>query len=140
MAGASTRILPTVTTLTEPYWTGCREGELRLQYCGRCGDFQFYPRILCSHCGHDGLAWRAVSGGGRIASYTVMYRPVSDAYPSPTVVALVDLDEGPRMMSNVIDSHPERVAVGARVRVDFEAWSEDISMPVFRVLAEDIQS
>jgi uncharacterized OB-fold protein len=137
MNPVATRILPPATALTEPYWEGCREGELRLQQCERCSRFQFYPRILCSHCGHNHLVWRSASGRGRIASYTVMHRPVSTAYPAPAIIALVDLVEGPRMMSSVIDCAPEQVAVGAEVQVDFEAWSNEISMPVFRVVAED---
>ena len=137
MSDTSARILPPVTALTEPYWTGCRKRELRLQQCDACGKYQFYPRILCSHCGHDSLSWRRVSGRGRIASFTGVRRPRTDAYPAPTMIALVDLDEGPRMMSSVVDAEPDSLHIGQAVRVDFAAWSEEISMPVFRIATEE---
>jgi uncharacterized OB-fold protein len=126
------KILPPDTELSRPFWEGCREGELRLQQCNSCDRFQFYPRIICSHCDGDGLSWRPVSGRGRIASFTVVRRGISRAYEAPYIVALVDLDEGPRMMSTVVDCEPESVAVGDTVQVQFEAWGGNYLMPVFR--------
>ena len=128
------RIQPRPTATSEPYWQGCREGELRLQKCKACGLVQFYPRILCSQCQHRELGWVVASGRGEIASFTVVRRGVSEAYPSPYVVALIDLFEGPRMMSHVVGVDPESVAVGDAVTVEFENWSAEISMPVFRLI------
>lgn len=68
-----------------------------------------------------------------IASFTVVRRAVSPAYQAPYVVALIDLAEGPRMMSAIVDAEPEQLAVGVTVAVDFQAWSDDISLPVFRL-------
>ena len=134
------RIQPRPTATSEPYWQGCREGELRLQKCKACGLVQFYPRILCGHCQHQDLDWVVASGQGEIASFTVVRRGVSDAYPSPYVVALIDLREGPRMMSHVVDVDLDSVAVGDPVSVEFETWSAEIAMPVFRRnLREDDQ-
>ena len=140
MSTEPTRIVPRRTALTEPYWEGCQAGELRLQRCRACNQYQFYPRILCSHCGHRELTWHSVAGRGKVASYTVVHRPVSAAYPAPAIIALVDLDEGPRMMSSLIECSPEDVTVGSAVAVDFQAWSEEISMPVFRWVREDSQA
>lgn len=131
------RIQPTLTALSEPYWEGCREGRLRLQQCDHCGKYQFYPRVLCSHCGHDSLSWRDASGRGQLASYTVVERPLSPAYPSPSIIILVELEEGPRMMSSLLGDSTDHLQVGAAVQVDFEAWSEEISMPVFRLVTEE---
>ena len=131
------KILPTSTVLTDPYWQGCRAGELRLQKCDACEQYQFYPRTLCSHCGHRELTWRAVSGRGRIASFTVVHQPLSDAYPAPQIIALVDLAEGPRMMSSIEGVEPDAVAVGQPVAVAFADWSEDIAMPVFKPVTEE---
>ncbi|MEH6581221.1 MAG: Zn-ribbon domain-containing OB-fold protein [Halioglobus sp.] len=125
------RILPPETEISLPFWDGCRSGELRMQHCDDCDRFQFYPRIFCTHCGGNKLSWRAVSGGGRIASYTVVRRGISSAYTAPYVVALIDLEEGPRMMSNVVDCDPDTVVVGAAVDVQFEPWGADYSLPVF---------
>ena len=115
---------------------GCQQigdgaGELRLQYCQGCASYQFYPRIICSHCGAAEPEWQAVSGAGRIASFSVVRRGISRAYPAPYVVALIDLDEGPRMMSSIVDAAPESVAVGAAVDVKFEDWGAEHVLPVF---------
>ena len=130
------RTLPRPTPTSQPWFDGCRAGELRLQYCGACREYQFYPRTLCVKCGQREPEWRSASGRGRIASFTVVRRGVSEAYPTPYVVALIDLAEGPRLMSMIVDAEVEQVSVGAAVAVDFQAWSEDTSMPVFR-LSED---
>jgi uncharacterized OB-fold protein len=134
------RILPSPTPLSEPYWQGCRDGVLRLQHCSGCGRYQFYPRNLCSHCSGRELVWRDASGRGRVATFTVVRRGVSPAYEAPYIVALIDLAEGPRMMSWLVDTEPEDVVIGAPVTVDFEAWSDDVSMPVFRLEQEESES
>ncbi len=131
------KILPPATDLSQPFREGCRSGELRLQYCGACDRHQFYPRIICSGCGGDELEWRAVSGRGRIASYTVVRRAISRAYEAPYVVALVELEEGPRMMSAIVGAEPEAVSVGAPVAVRFADWGADHVLPVFELTAEE---
>jgi uncharacterized OB-fold protein len=134
------RILPSPTPLSEPYWQGCRDGVLRLQHCKGCGRYQFYPRNLCSHCSGRELAWRDASGRGRVATFTVVRRGVSRAYEAPYIVALIDLAEGPRMMSWLVDTAPEDIVIGAPVTVDFQAWSDELSMPVFRLEQEESES
>ena len=125
------RIQPPETEVSRPFWEGCIAGELRLQYCRSCARYQFYPRIICSHCGAGEPEWRAVSGAGHIASFSVVRRGISRAYPAPYVVALIDLDEGPRMMSSIVDASPELVTVGAAVDVKFENWGAEHVLPVF---------
>ncbi|MEM1231898.1 MAG: Zn-ribbon domain-containing OB-fold protein [Pseudomonadota bacterium] len=132
------RILPRPTAVSEPYWQGCAEGELRLQRCADCGRHQFYPRIFCSHCGGQDLAWEAVAGTGRIASYTVVRRGVSRAYEAPYVIALIDLDVGVRLMSQIAVSDPDdqRLNVGAAVTVTFAKWSAEVTVPLFELTQE----
>ncbi len=81
------------------------------------------------------LIWygRPPAAAGRIASYTVVRRGVSADFEAPYVIALIDLEEGPRMMSQIIEADPEALAVGLSVTVDFAAWSEEITLPVFRL-------
>ena len=128
------KTLPPLTELSAPYFDGARDGKLRLQQCGECQQHQFYPRNICSHCGGDQLAWIDASGRGVIASFTVVRRAISDAYEAPYVIVLIDLEEGPRMMSSLIDADPGSVAIGDPVEVSFADWSEDITMPVFRTV------
>ena len=125
--------LPPINGETAPYWEGCRNGELRLQRCDGCANVQFYPRLLCSRCGERDLSWISASGSGRVRSFTIVRRAVSAAYEPdvPYVVALIELAEGPTMMSNVVGCDPETVEIGMPVRVTFERWTDEITMPLF---------
>ena len=135
MAAASIpKPLPAVTNETAPYWEGCKKHELRIQKCGACGNHQFYPRIMCTECSSERVEWVKVSGRAKVTTFTIVRRPVSPAFADdvPYVVALVTLDEGPTMMTNIIGCAPEQVAIGMPVAVTFEDWTEDISIPKFR--------
>ncbi len=137
MSDPAARHFPRPTAETQPWWDACRESRLLLQRCAACGAHQFYPRMMCARCDSDAVEWVAASGRGRIRSYTVVRRPVSKAYAAmtPYVVALVELAEGPTLMSNIVDCVPEAVAVGLPVQVTFERWSAEISVPMFRLAA-----
>ena len=130
------RIQPRPTATSQPWFDGCSTGELRLQYCAVCREYQFYPRTFCVRCGQRELEWRRVSGRGRVASFTVVRHGISAAYPAPYIIALIDLAEGPRLMSMIVDAETEQISVGAAVAVGFQAWSEDTSLPVFQLLEE----
>ena len=82
------------------------------------------------------LSWRKVTGKGRVASFTIVRRGISRAYEAPYIVALIDLDEGPRMMSSVVGTEPETVTIGDIVEVQFNQWGEDYLMPVFQKLEQ----
>jgi uncharacterized OB-fold protein len=125
------KICPPDSELSRPYWDGCRKGELLLQHCNSCTRFQFYPRIICAQCHGDNLSWRSVSGRGHVASFTVVRHAISPAYKAPYIVALIDLEEGVRMMSQVVGCEPERLAIGDPVGVKFEDWGRGYFMPVF---------
>ena len=125
--------LPRPTPNEQPFYDACAEGKLVLQRCQSCGHVLFYPRTHCDACQSDQLVWEDASGVGSIASYTVVRRGVSADFVPPYVIALIDLAEGPRMMSQIIDTEPDALAVGLSVKVDFAAWSEDITLPLFRL-------
>ena len=133
MSDAAVKHFPRPTPETEAFWEGCRKHKLLLQRCVDCSEFQFYPRIACTTCSGDNLEWVKASGRGTILTFTIVRRPVSEAYAVdvPYVVALIRLDEGPTMMSNVVQCDPEALQIGDPVRVLFENWSEDISIPQF---------
>ena len=123
--------VPRPTPTEQPFYDACAAGKLVLQRCQSCGHVLFYPRTHCDACQSDQLVWENASGAGTIASYTVVRRGVSADFEAPYVIALIDLAEGPRLMSQVVDTGPDALAVGLSVRVDFAAWSEDITLPVF---------
>ena len=125
--------VPRPTPTEQPFYDACAAGKLVLQRCQNCGHVLFYPRTHCDACQSDQLVWENASGAGTIASYTVVRRGVSADFEAPYVIALIDLAEAQRMMSQVVDTGADALAVGLSVRVDFAAWSEDITLPVFRL-------
>lgn len=137
MSGREGRLLPPMTDETAAYWQACREGRLALQRCGDCGNWQFYPRTLCTRCDSARLSWQTASGRGQVETYTVVHVPLTPAYAAdvPYVVALVRLQEGPRLMTNVIDCAADEVRIGMPVEVVFEAWTDAVVMPQFRPAA-----
>jgi len=123
------------TPETEPFWAGSLAGELRIQQCNTCGRHYFYPRQFCRYCQSSDVVWRQVSGSGRLVSYIINYRPVPPAAPDePQVIALVELDEGPRMLTNIVgvEPEPESLPLDCAVHVEFERRGEQ-SLPVFRL-------
>jgi uncharacterized protein len=125
--------VPPVTPDAAPYWQGARERKLLLQRCGACGTVRFYPRALCPSCWSDGADWIEASGRGRVHSYTVIHRPPAPAFAArvPYVVALVDLEEGPRMMTNVVGEGAHDVRIDDPVRVTFEERAGGFVLPQF---------
>jgi uncharacterized protein len=134
MAASISKPLPVPTRETLPYWEGCKAHELRIQRCAACGHHQFFPRIYCTQCMSDRVEWVKASGRAKVLSYTIVHRPVSPAFKDdiPYVVALVTLDEGPTMMTNIVEAAADRLAIGMPVMVTFEDWTEEISVPKFR--------
>jgi uncharacterized protein len=134
MAAPGVKPVPVPTKETQPYWDGCKQHELRVQKCAACGHHQFYPRLYCTTCMSDRVEWVKTSGRAKVLSYTIIYRPVTQAFAGnvPYVVAMVTLDEGPQMMTNIIDCEPEKVHIGMPVQVTFDDWTEEISVPKFK--------
>jgi uncharacterized OB-fold protein len=124
--------LPRPTHLSRPHWEGCREGVLRVQRCRDCGGFVFIPQPLCTHCQSEALEWVASSGRGVVYSHTVVHRPPRPAFEAPYVVAIVELEEGWHMLTNLVDVAPGDVQVGMPVEVAFRAMSDAITLPYFR--------
>ncbi|GHO96035.1 hypothetical protein KSF_060830 [Reticulibacter mediterranei] len=119
---------------SRPYWEGLALGELRIQRCDACSHHVFYPRAICPHCSSERLSWITATGKGTIYSYTVAHQafgPFADEVPF--VVAIVELEEGVRMMTRIVDAPPERVHIGATVHVTFAAINEEITLPYFQL-------
>lgn len=137
MTDQTGRNLPRPTPETAPYWDGCRSHQLRIQRCDACGHHQLYPRIRCTECSSGQVEWVAASGRGKVVSFTVVRQAITEAYAAdiPYVIALIQLDEGPTLMSNVIQCDPESVVIGMPVEVVFETWTEEVTVPKFRRVA-----
>jgi uncharacterized OB-fold protein len=128
-----TKLMPTPTPETQAFWQGCNEERLLIQRCDACGHRQFYPRLLCTACASRDVSWDEASGAGQVKSFTIIRRAVTEAYAAdvPYVVALIELAEGPTMMSNVVGCDVEDVCIGMNVTVRFERRTEEIAVPVF---------
>lgn len=127
--------IPKPSPETEEFWAGCKRHELLVQHCKDCGRYIYYPRTLCPSCSSRNIEWVKSSGRGEVYSFSVHYRgPKEFKDDVPYVVALIDMEEGWRMMSNIIDCNPEEVCIGDKVEVVFEDITEEISLPKFRLL------
>ena len=122
--------LPQSDALTVPFWEACRLGALEVSACADCGQRFLPPGPCCPRCWSTQLAPHEVSGRGRIFSFAVYRRTYHPATPAPYVVALVELDEGPRLISNIVGCAPEEVAVDMPVEVRFEE-ADDFTLPRF---------
>jgi uncharacterized OB-fold protein len=133
-AEAYAKPLPVPDPDSAPFWDGCREGRLMIQHCEACGQDQFPPGNVCSHCGARAIGWRQASGAGTVFSWIVVRHPVPKpvyADEVPYVVALVELAEGVRMPSNIIGCAPEAVTAGMPVKVVFRPAADGIVLPLF---------
>ena len=130
---------PPATELTEPFWAGGLAGQLRLQKCGNCGHIRYPLSTVCPRCLSPEAAWTAVSGRGTVQSYIVFERAYNDAWAGqvPYVVALIELDEGPVLVSNVIGVAPSAVRVGQPVTVTFPRRSETAALPQFTPVPDE---
>lgn len=114
---------------TEPFWQACVERRLTVQHCTACGAHQFYPRPFCLACEGTSLEWVDAGGGGTIYSITTVRMPVTDELPPPYLLALVDLDEGPRLLTNI---EAETAGIGDRVSVAWRLREGLPPLPVFK--------
>ncbi|TCN53423.1 hypothetical protein EV641_10667 [Rhodococcus sp. SMB37] len=125
--------------LAATFWNSCERGELLIQYCRNCEQWQFYPRFLCSHCASLDVVWRAASGTGTLETFSVVRRAAGEFEAmTPYTVALVRLTEGPTMMSNVVDCAETDLAIGMPLQVRFEHRNE-IRVPVFEPVLDPRQ-
>ena len=127
------RPLPFPDSVSRPFFEAAAAGRLELQRCRECSGSVFYPRPFCPACGGE-LDWVEASGRGRVHTYTVVRQNLSRAFRDkvPYVVAMVDLDEGARMMGNVIGCEVEEVFIGMPVEAVLVKASEGIGMPLWR--------
>ena len=123
--------MPRATPETQPFWDGTAAGELRLQRCRPCDAHYFPPRIFCPRCLSDDVVWEPVSGRGTLHTYVINHRP-APGWTEPYAIAVVELEEGPRMMTNIvgIENTPENLVLDMPVQVTFEQ-RDDVAVPVF---------
>ncbi len=126
--------VPAIDPDSEPYWQGAREGRLMIQRCKATGQAFLYSRQLVPGVVDSEVEWIEAGGKGTIYSFTVARRPAGQAFQGecPYVIVSVELEEGARVMSNLVTDRPESVAIGQAVEVLFDRVSDDLTIPKFK--------
>lgn len=137
MSQTATKPVPVPDEISAPFFNGAREGKLMLQHCSGCDQWSFPVRERCPRCFATKLEWRQASGRGTLYTFTVMHQVMNPGFASaaPYNVAQVDLEEGVRMVSNVVGIRNDALRVGMKLEAVFEDGGEGISLPKFRPVA-----
>lgn len=129
------RPVPVPTPETRPYWEGCGNHKLVLPRCRQCSKFHFYPRAICPYCWSPDLEWQQVSGRATLYSYVINHRPAPGFEAvAPYSLAVVELEEGPRMFTNIVGvpQTPDALQLDMPLEVVFEDLNGEIALPKFR--------
>ena len=132
-------VRPANLTLPDPdensveFWEGLKQGKLLLQVCGVCTQTNYPPMVMCSGCAGFDFEWREAEGGGVLYSYVVTHQPIHPSLVdyTPFLTALIELDEGPRVTSNIINIAPEQAEIGMRVKLELFQVNSEITLPLF---------
>ncbi|MBI3972022.1 MAG: OB-fold domain-containing protein, partial [Chloroflexi bacterium] len=123
---------------TQPFWDSVRAHAMAIQWCAACERYVFYPRALCPYCLGSALAWRPISGRGTLYAFTIVHRALAPEFQPdvPYVVALVELDEGIRLMTTIADVPPDpaHVRMGMPVEVAYDDITAEVTLPRFQPL------
>jgi uncharacterized OB-fold protein len=117
---------PAINPETQAFWDAASQGKLLIKKCASCGEVHFYPRNICPFCFSDQTEWQESSGQGTIYTYSVMRRA-----PVPYAIAYVELAEGPRIMTNIVDCDLDRIKIGQSVRLVFKPSDGGPPVPMF---------
>lgn len=126
--------LPELEGFTEQFYAFCKQGELRFQRCEDCEAWRHVPREMCAECGSMQWGWQASSGRGKLFTWTVAERPLHPAFAddAPYAPAVVELEEGVRLVTEIVDCQPHELDIDAAVEVVFHDVTPDITLPKFR--------
>ena len=129
-----TKPLPHIDEESRPFFEALQRHELYVQRCRECGDLRYHPRALCTNCLSSRTEWLRARGTGKIYTFTVTYQNQSAGFREslPYVMAWVELDEGVKMLTNIIDCPPEQVKIGMPVEVVFEDVTPEVTLTKFR--------
>jgi uncharacterized OB-fold protein len=128
------RPLPIASAETQPFWDACKQDRFLVQQCGDCSKFQYHYRGFCCHCWSSNVADHEIEGVGKVFTYTVIERNRMDGFADmvPYIVALIEIPEGLKILSNVIDCDPDVVEIGMDVKLGFVDAADGVRLPIFR--------
>lgn len=133
-SGSISRPQPRPTEQSARFWEATAEGRFVIQRCGSCNEATFYPKVNCPSCGSTDLVDVDASGRGTVFTYTVARRPTHRAFAEagPYVIAIVELEEGPHVTTNLVECDPDEVSIGMAVAVTFADEVDGVALPLFR--------
>lgn len=124
--------IPVIDADSKQFWEGCNKEQLLIQHCGDCHQYIYYPRIVCPNCMSSNISWHESSGRGKVYSYTIVrFGPPGFNEDVPFISALVELEEGVRMITNIVNCDVEDVTCDMPVEVTFEQ-RDTVKLPVFK--------
>ena len=128
--------LPSINSDNKPFWEGCRLHELRFQQCADCGHVRWPPAIICPECHSTETAWLFSRGIGKVYTFVIYHAPFHPAFVAdlPYVVAVVELDEGPHLLTNIVGCRPEDVTCDMPVQVTWDDVTDEVTLPKFKPL------
>jgi hypothetical protein len=126
--------LPQPNADTKPFWDGCKEHQLRFQKCRNCGHLRWPPSIICPICYSPETEWTVASGKGKIYTFAIYHHAYDKTFENdlPYVVALVELEEGPHILTNIVGCSPSEVQCDMPVEVTWEDVTKQFSLPKFK--------
>jgi len=126
--------LPRPTEDSAPYWEAAQRGELRMQQCGDCGHVRFPPSLICPVCLSSRAEWVRLSGRGTVYSWIVVHQSQHPAFnaDAPYNVAIIELEEGPRLHTNLVNCPNDQIHIGLPVEVVFEKINDEVTLPKFQ--------
>lgn len=126
--------LPHLDEENRPWWEALQRGELYIQRCRDCGETRHYPRALCTECLSSNVAWVKCSGRGKVYTFTATHQNQSAGFreSQPYIMAYVELDEGVKMLTNLVDCGPEQVKIGMPVEVVYDDVTPEVTLAKFR--------
>jgi uncharacterized OB-fold protein len=129
-----TKPIPKINEDSRPFWEGCKAHELRFQKCNRCGHVRWPAAIICPHCHGSDTAWITAAGRGKVYTYVVYHVAYHPGFKGeiPYVVAIVELDEGPHLYTNIIECSPGEVSCNMNVEVVWDDVTAELTLPKFR--------
>ncbi|MGI8551758.1 MAG: Zn-ribbon domain-containing OB-fold protein [Dehalococcoidia bacterium] len=125
--------LPIKTDENAPYWESAKQQELRLQRCSQCGKFRYPPAPFCPHCLSSEAEWRPISGKATVYSYIIVHQRYDPSFAGdlPYNVTIVELEEGPRFVTNVVDCRNEDLRIGMPLLITYQVATEEFTLPKF---------
>jgi uncharacterized OB-fold protein len=129
-----TKPLPVISGINEPYWEAAKRHELRLQQCRRCVKFWYPFGPVCPHCWSREYDWNRLSGRGKVTSWVVFHQLYFEGFKDelPYNVVQVELDEGPRLLSNLVGVKNDEISIGMPVEITFDDVTDEVTLPKFQ--------